>query len=230
MAEEKKYDPKIYSAISAIMAECPAIGKNQKNLKQNFMYRGIDIVMNVFQPLLSKHGVFAVPEVLEHRREERQSASGGNLIYSVLKIKYTFYADDGSNVSVTVIGEGMDSGDKASNKAMSVAFKYACFQLFCIPTEEMKDPDGETPPPSKPVTPDVRYRCAVCKTPFVDVVDSKGIKHTAKEIHDAWAQHNLDGVARCKACTEAARSIPNTFNSDDNLGDENGWRNISQND
>lgn len=211
MAEEKNHSPKIYNAISTIMAECPAIGKNQRNVKQNFMYRGIDVVMNVFQPLLSKHGVFAVPEVLEHRREERRSAGGGNLIYSVLTVKYTFYADDGSNVSVTVIGEGMDSGDKASNKAMSVAFKYACFQLFCIPTEEMKDPDGDTPPPSEPVT----YHCAVCKTPFVDVLDSKGVKHTAKEIYDAWAQCNPDGVARCKKCTEAAKQVPNQFNIGD---------------
>ena len=45
----------------------------------------------------------------------------------------------------------MDSGDKATNKAMSVAFKYACFQVFCIPTEDMTDPDAETPPPSVPV-------------------------------------------------------------------------------
>ena len=38
----------------------------------------------------------------------------------------------------------MDSGDKATNKAMAIAFKYACFQVFCIPTEEMKDPDAES--------------------------------------------------------------------------------------
>ena len=44
----------------------------------------------------------------------------------------------------------MDSGDKATNKAMAIAFKYACFQVFCIPTEEMKDPDGETPEPVAP--------------------------------------------------------------------------------
>ena len=140
----------IYKAINSIMDEIPAIGKSQKNAQQGFMYRGIDVVMNVLQPLLSKHKVFAVPEVLEHIREERQTKSGGNLIYSICKIKYTFYADDGSNVSAVVVGEGMDSGDKATNKAMAIAFKYACFQVFCIPTEEMKDPDGETPEPSKP--------------------------------------------------------------------------------
>ena len=98
-----------------------AIGKDRKNEQQRFFYRGIDDVMNVFQPLLAEAGVFIVPEVLESKREDRQTAKGGNLIYSVLKMKYTFYATDGSSVSAIVIGEGMDSGDKASNKAMARA-------------------------------------------------------------------------------------------------------------
>lgn len=140
----------IYAAINGIMNEIGVIGKTSKNQQQGFMYRGVDAVMNALQPALVKHKVFVVPEVLEHRREERVTGKGGNLIYSVLKVKYTFCAEDGSTVSATVIGEGMDSGDKASNKAMSVAFKYACFQVLCIPTEEMKDPDSETPPESLP--------------------------------------------------------------------------------
>ena len=107
------------------------------------MFRGIDAVMNAINPALINNGVFIVPEILEQTREERQTKSGNNLIYSVCKIKYTFYAQDGSNVSAVVIGEGMDSGDKATNKAMSIAFKYACFQVFCIPTEDMIDPDSE---------------------------------------------------------------------------------------
>lgn len=107
------------------------------------MYRGIDAVMNAINPALIKHHLFVVPEVIEQTREERQSSRGGNLIYSICKIRFTFYAEDGSSVSAVVVGEGMDSGDKATNKAMSVAFKYACFQVFCIPTEEMVDPDAE---------------------------------------------------------------------------------------
>lgn len=140
----------IYEAIGSIMKKGVAIGKEKRNQQQNFMYRGIDDVMNVFQPLMSEAGIFMVPEVLEAKREERQSSRGGNLIYSILKVRYTFYAEDGSSVSAVVIGEGMDSGDKASNKAMAVAMKYAMFQTFCIPTEEMPDPDAETPPPSRP--------------------------------------------------------------------------------
>lgn len=135
----------IYQAITGIISEVGAIGKEKKNQQQGFMYRGIDDVLNALQPLFAKHKIFIVPEVLEQIREDRQTARGGNLIYSICKVKYTFYAEDGSFVSATVIGEGMDSGDKATNKAMSVAMKYACFQVFCIPTEEMKDPDSESP-------------------------------------------------------------------------------------
>lgn len=141
----------IYSAILGVMADVGAIGKDKKNQQQGFKYRGIDDVMNALQPAMVKHGIFVAPTIIEQKREERQANKGGNLIYSICTIKYTFYAKDGSNVDVTVIGEGMDSGDKATNKAMSIAFKYACFQVFCIPTEEMKDPDAETPPPSDPV-------------------------------------------------------------------------------
>lgn len=138
----------IYESISKIMEEIPAIGKTKKNVQQGFMFRGIDQVMNALQPLLSKHKVFIVPEVLEQIREERVTSKGGNLIYSICKIKYKFFAEDGTSIEATTIGEGMDSGDKATNKAMAIAMKYALFQVFCIPTEEMKDPDSDTPPES----------------------------------------------------------------------------------
>ena len=133
----------IFESINKVMEDVGAIGKNSKNPQQGFMYRGVDAVMNALNPAMIKNGIFVVPTVLEQTREERTTSKGGLLIYSICKIKYTFYAKDGSSVDAIVIGEGMDSGDKATNKAMSVGFKYACFQVFCIPTEEMKDPDAE---------------------------------------------------------------------------------------
>lgn len=133
----------IFGLIGQAMQKIGAVGKNSKNQQQGFLYRGIDAVMNALSPVMSELGLFMTPEVLEQTREERVNKNGTNLIYSILKVKYTMYAPDGSNVSCTVIGEGMDTGDKASNKALSVAFKYAAFQLFCIPTEEMIDPDAE---------------------------------------------------------------------------------------
>jgi hypothetical protein len=147
MAEKKN----IFETINAVMEEIGAVGKNSRNEQQKYMYRGVDDVMNALNPAFIKHKLLMVPEVVSQKREERQTANGKNIIYSVLSVKYTFYAEDGSSIYTIVPGEGMDSGDKASNKAMSSAFKYACFQTFCIPTEEMKDPDAETPPPSTPV-------------------------------------------------------------------------------
>lgn len=134
------------------MQDMGAIGKNKTNIQQNFKFRGIDDVMNHLKPLLAKYKVFVVPQVLSYEREERKTSKGNNLLYSVCNIKYTFYAEDGSNVEAVVTGEGMDSGDKATNKAMAIAFKYALFQVFCIPTEEMKDPDVNTPPESSKKT------------------------------------------------------------------------------
>jgi len=135
----------IFESINAVMADMGAVGKNSQNTQQGFMFRGIDAVMNALYPALVKNKVFVVPQIIDQQREERTSSKGNLLIYSICTIKYTFYAEDGSSVECVVIGEGMDSGDKATNKAMSIAFKYACFQVFCIPTEEMKeaDPDNE---------------------------------------------------------------------------------------
>lgn len=142
----------IYESIAKIMEEVPAVGKEQVNKQQGFKFRGIDDVMNALQPLLAKNKVFIVPEILEQTREERTTTKGGNLIYSICKIKYKFYAEDGSSIEAITIGEGMDSGDKATNKAMAIAMKYVLFQVFCIPTEEMKDPDADTPDESKKKT------------------------------------------------------------------------------
>lgn len=133
----------IFETINAVMTDIGAVGKTSKNQQQGFMFRGIDAVMNALAPALIKNKCFVVPEILDQTREERQTIKGGTLLYSICRIKYTFFAEDGSNISAVVIGEGMDSGDKATNKAMSIAFKYACFQVFCIPTEEMQDPDAE---------------------------------------------------------------------------------------
>lgn len=159
MNEERAIEtnaPKIYQLIGEAMREIRAVGKDSFNEQQKFKYRGIDAVMNALNPVMSKHGLFIVPEVLEQVREERTTTKNvwdnnirqyvekkSTLLYSLLKIRYTMYAPDGSSVSAVVIGEGMDSGDKASNKAMAVGLKYACFQMFMIPTEEMANDDPD---------------------------------------------------------------------------------------
>lgn len=136
---------RIYPSIIAVMRDVGAIGKDRRNDVQRYSFRGIDDVYNELHEHLAKHGVFTVPRVISERSEERQTKSGGASIYRILTIAFTFFAEDGSSIEAVMVGEGMDSGDKASNKAMAVAHKYALMQVFAIPTEETKDP--ELPPP-----------------------------------------------------------------------------------
>ena len=199
----------IYESIAAIMAEGYTITKDKKNAQQGFKYRGIDDVMNTFFPLLSKHKVFLVPEVLDCRREERQTTKGGNLIYSVLTIRYTFYAEDGSSVSAVVVGEGMDSGDKASNKALAVGMKYAMFQVFCIPTEEMIDPDATTPEPSVPQGPQEKKPhnpCTDCGKEIHPVFDEAGkVRFTPAQIINRSSE--AFGRPLCFECASRAAEL-----------------------
>lgn len=96
-------------------------------------------------PALAKNKVFIVPEILEQTREVvGTTKNGAKMTMVICKIKYTFFAEDGSHIESVIIGEALDTGDKATNKAMAIAYKYACFQVFCIPTEEMVDPDSES--------------------------------------------------------------------------------------
>lgn len=135
----------IFKKIPAIMAEVPSIAKDRKNPQQGYSFRGVDDVYLALHELLAKHKVFTVPEVLSEESTMKTSKAGNVAIYRILKIKYTFYAEDGSCISATVIGEGADYSDKAANKAMSVAHKYALLQVFCIPTDDPKDPEVDSP-------------------------------------------------------------------------------------
>lgn len=156
----------ITKSLCAITAEISSIGKTKKNAQQGYSFRGIDDLMNTLHPLFAKYGVLMVPEVLESTREERVTARGSALISAILKVKYHLIGIDGSEVTATVIGEGMDTADKASNKALAVAFKYAAFQIFCIATDEIGkvDPDNYSPDRSVSANRIIKERLLGCKS------------------------------------------------------------------
>lgn len=156
----------VTKAICAITAEIGALGKNKKNEQQGYSFRGVDDLMNALHPLFAKYGVFLLPDVQETRRDERITAKGTALISVTVTVKYHFIAMDGSEVCATVAGEGMDSADKATNKAMTAAFKNVCFQTFCIPTAEVAaaDPDRETPDASVSAERVIQERLIKCKS------------------------------------------------------------------
>jgi hypothetical protein len=136
----------IYGLMAQILSDVESIGKGRRNDQQGYAFRGIDDVYNMVHPLMSRHQVFCVPRMLAQDTSERITASGTTLRFVQLSMAYDFFAPDGSHVTAEVMGEAMDAGDKASNKAMSAAHKYALLQTFCIPTGDVPDADYTTHP------------------------------------------------------------------------------------
>ena len=147
---------KVYKAINNVQADLSVLGitKDRRNMQgSGYNFRGIDDVYNTIAPLLAKHGLCILPRVLSRECVERVSQKGGALFYVTVDAEFDFVsAEDGSKHTVKTFGEAMDSGDKATNKAMSAAYKYACFQAFSIPTESDNDADAHTHTPAPKVS------------------------------------------------------------------------------
>lgn len=147
MTEKPQTGLHVYEAITAVTLEMSkeGISKDRKNQQQGYNFRGIDDVYNALSPILSKNKLCIMPRMIERDLIERQTQKGGALFYVTVKAEFDFVsAVDGSRHTVLTYGEAMDSADKATNKAMSAAYKYAAFQTFCIPTEGDNDADATT--------------------------------------------------------------------------------------
>ncbi len=137
----------VYQLIAAVAAELAqqGISKDRRNQQQGYQFRGIDDVYNALAPVIAKHGLVILPRCLSREIVERHTAKGGLLFSVVVDAEFDFVSShDGSKHTVKTYGEAMDSADKATNKAMSAAYKYAAFQTFCIPTEGDNDADART--------------------------------------------------------------------------------------
>jgi len=158
---------KIYEAILGVMSGIGAIGKNNQNTHQNYNFRGIDDVYNALQPALIANRIFLTPYIVNVDHEIIDTGAGKRAYHTMLTVRFRFYAEDGSYVDCETVGEALDTSDKATNKAMSNAFKYAMFQVFCIPTtdffQNIEDndiqiaqdhrPPYNAPPASRPSNP-----------------------------------------------------------------------------
>jgi len=138
----------VYKAINAVQSALAKTGisKDRTNTQgSGYKFRGIDDVYNAIAPLLAEQGLCILPRMLARSCEDRLTKAGGNLFYVTVEAEFDVVsAKDGSKHTIRTFGEAMDSGDKATNKAMSAAYKYAAFQMFAIPTEGDNDADSQT--------------------------------------------------------------------------------------
>jgi len=176
---ERPLPPMIHKAIISIMRAIGPIAKSEYNQQQKFNYRGIEQVYNAVHPYFAEYGVYSTSTIIKASHLERQSQAGKPYIHAILEMRYTFWAEDGSCVSTEVVGEGVDyGGDKASNKAVSIADKYAILQLLKIPTA-MVDPDRDGVRPQR-----------TANAPNVQPRDRRVTNGDLKVIYTSWQGKN----------------------------------------
>ena len=137
---------KVYQAIKNVAAAMShdGISKARQNKTQGYNFRGIDDVLNALSSALVEAGLLILPRVMNRTVTERETKNGGALFYVTVQIEFDLVsAEDGSKHTAATYGEAMDSADKATNKAMSAAYKYLALLTFCIPTEASPDTDAD---------------------------------------------------------------------------------------
>lgn len=133
--------PLIYGKLIEAARLMEGVEKGGENKSQGFKFRGIEQLTKACAPIFKEVGIVMVP-YMRNVPDPAQPAKG---FRSIIEAGYTFYAEDGSSVTARTIGEGVDTYDKATNKAMSAAFKYALLQTLCIGDPD-DDADGHAPP------------------------------------------------------------------------------------
>lgn len=135
--------PSIVAALAAVMADVREVAKTGTNEQQGFKFRGIDAVINAVGPVLRKHAVVVVPIVEDAHYEAIEVGQRRTLMRQcTVRVRYQFHGPAGDTIDAVAIGEAMDAGDKATPKAMSVAFRTALLQALCLPTDD-PDPDSQ---------------------------------------------------------------------------------------
>ena len=134
--------PTVHEQVSKVMEGVQGISKKSRNTTQNFNFRGIDAVMNAVGPQLREHGVIVSPSQVDVLDYEHYTTKSGTAMVNVrVKVTYTWFGPGGDSFRSCAVGEASDSGDKATQKAMSVSFRTMLLQTLCIPTDE-PDPDS----------------------------------------------------------------------------------------
>lgn len=133
----------VQQAWADVMADVQGLGKHQRTDSGNrFNFRGVDDVMNAVGPVLRKHGVSVVPTAVTHAPEAYATKSGTAMRNVTVVVSYAIHGPAGDTMPGAAAGEASDAGDKATPKAMSVAFRTFLLQSLCLPTDE-RDPDME---------------------------------------------------------------------------------------
>jgi hypothetical protein len=187
-----------HAKLIEVMKEVEAVKKTDRNQAQGFSFRGIDAVVNAVGPALRKHGVTVTPEVLDFTYSTVEvGRNRTQMAHVIVKVSYHFRGGQVDDViSATVIGEAMDAGDKATPKAMSVAFRIALLQALALPTDE---PDPDTYSYERSEAKPVATR---------DQVEAWGV-----QMQNAQTLSDLDGIAQIVKTHDIPKDLADSLRS-----------------
>lgn len=199
----------VYAKIAAVSAELAKVGisKDRKNQQQGYAFRGIEDVLNTLAPLMSAAGLVILPRILSRECVERETKNGGVLFSVTVSAAFDFVAaEDGSTHTVQTFGEAMDSADKATNKAMSAAYKYAAILAFCIPTEGDNDADTTTHEAGKRVEKPAPATVSSVKVATISEPQQKRFFAISRE--HGWRADEVKTMLKTKFGVESSGDIP----------------------
>ena len=147
----------IYEKTSAITAEIGVVEKNLNvKVNSNSSYKAVSErdVLDAVKPIEQKYRVYSYPanrkivdcDVLTKETEYNGTITRTNTLFMRVETVYRFVNIDKPDefIETTVYGDGLDTGDKASGKAMTYADKYALMKAYKLSTGD--DPDKEASP------------------------------------------------------------------------------------
>jgi hypothetical protein len=109
---------------------------------QRYKFARAEDIVAALRPSMVQHGLCMFPTRIDKVLDETyETQRGGKMNRVVLSVQYVLaHGPSKTDCTVAAIGEAADSGDKACNKAMTAANKYALRQAFQIETGD-DDPD-----------------------------------------------------------------------------------------
>lgn len=133
----------VHDTIIDVRRDIGVIGKAERNTQQNFMFRGVDTILNKVGPAMEAHGLNCYPVLKSLESRDITSSKGTRMREVTVVVAYHYRGPEGDELVAEVPGESADAGDKAVSKAMSVALRTSHIQTFQIPTGHA-DPDSQS--------------------------------------------------------------------------------------
>ena len=152
--EQKITMMNLFQRMSCITEEIETVAKNLNVGIGKSSYKAVSEVdvLNAVKPIERKYGVYSYPykrtivdsAVLVKESEYNGTVTKSNSFFMRVETIYRFVNTNNAEEYIDIIsyGDGIDTGDKATGKAMTYSDKYALMKAYKISTGDDPDKDA----------------------------------------------------------------------------------------